>query len=291
MTWGPAPWTGLTPARPQATPARPDITLARAPAAGQTPAQAYGHPDFVTDVPVQGPTDPGMRAGSCWWAQNRLPAQPHCVDCQEKGNVMVPGWSRSSMACPGCGMLGEAVSFGGGRARGFALGGPSDPAVTLVAAQNAWVAQALTTLNGKILQASGTTCPTWADPATNLSAAVGCFQAWYNANYAPPKAPGVTLRTDGVLDLDTLSALQMIAGMHPADFPTAYPATPAPLANPPVANPTAPAAPAAPAAATPSKGLSTGEMVGIGLGGAALLGGIVYAATRGGGGGGRRRRR
>lgn len=275
---------GYTPARPWATLARPDATLARD-VVSPTPAQVTGHPDFVTDVPVQGPTDPGMRAGSCWWAQNVLSNANHCVDCQQKGNVMVPGWSRSSMACPGCGMLGESVSFGGRRAAAFSLSAPGDPDVfaTLTPAQQAWIGSTLVTLNTNIMQASGTTCPTW---GPSVPQAAGCFQAWYNANYAPANGPSKQLRTDGVVDLDTLNALQMIAGLHPTDFPTPYPATPAPLANPPLANPTPVPAPS-PAPA--SKGLSTGAIVGIGAAGAAVLGGIVYAATRKPSG--RRRRR
>lgn len=195
-------------------------------------------------------------------------------------------------------MLGESVSFGGARARGFSLGGPplgalgaaGDPDVyeTLAANQQAWVQNALVTLNTMVTKATGTSCPTWA-PA--VPQATGCFQAWYNANYGATQG-GKTLRTDGVVDLDTLNALQMIAGMHPSDFPTPYPQTAAPLANPsvPTANPATPSAPPAAVAAAATSGLSTGEMFGIGLAGATVLGGIVYAATRGGGGGRRRRR-
>lgn len=300
MTWGPTPWTGLTPARPEATPARPDITLARNPTSGLTPAQAHGHPNFVTDVPVQGPTDEGMRAASCWWAQNRLPAQPHCVDCQEKGNVMVPGWSRSSMACPGCGMLGEAVSFGGRRARGFAVGGPSDPDIfdALNAAQQIWVRDALNTLNKMVTTTTGTTCATWADPGLNLAAAVGCFQSWYNANYgAAAVQGGVTLRSDGAIDADTLSALQTVAGAHPSDFTAVYPpnvgnqVTPTPgVAPTPAPAPATPAPTPAPTTAVTKPGLSTGAMVGIGVAAAGVVGLGIYAATSGGGKRRRRRR-
>ena len=44
-----------------------------------TPAQASGHQNFVTDVPVQGPTDEGIRAASCHFAAT-LPARPPCVE-------------------------------------------------------------------------------------------------------------------------------------------------------------------------------------------------------------------
>lgn len=193
-------------------------------------------------------------------------------------------------------MLGESVSFGGAPRRGFSLGGfgalgaAGDPDLFagLQPNQQAWVQNALITLNTMVTQATGTSCPTWA-PA--IPQATGCFQAWYNANYGASQG-GKLLRTDGVVDIDTLSALQMIAGMHPSDFTSPYPQTAAPLANPsvPLANPTTPAAPPTAVATTDSKKLSTGEMVGIGLGGAALLGGIVYAATRPSGGGRRKRR-
>jgi hypothetical protein len=167
-------------------------------------------------------------------------------------------------------MLGEQVSFGGDSRSGFALGGPNDPSVfaSLSSAQQTWIQAALVLLNTKIFQSTGSTCATWTDPGVNLAAAVACFQNWYNANYTPPKAPGITLRTDGVVDQDTISALQTIASLHPADFNAPFPGAVAPVPSS--------------AAATPSK-LSKGEMIGIGVAGAAVLGGIVYAATRGGG--------
>jgi len=239
-----------------------------------TPAQAYGHPNFVTDVPVQGPTDEGVRAGDCWWAQNRLPAQPACVDC----NGPVPQWAKNSL-CPGNRLtnsgLGEGfmetISFGGRGALGFALGAAGDPAATLTDPQRTWVQGSLVLLNSKILSTTGSSCATWVDPGVNLTAAVNCFQQWYNAN--KPSA-SVALRTDGVLDNDTVSAIQFIASQHPSDFNVAFPGS----------------APAAPAAASTKSKLSTGEMVGIAAAGAAALGGVVYAATRKGGGRRRKRR-
>ena len=218
-----------------------------------TPAQAYGHPDFVTDVPVQGPTDPGIRAADCWFAQNRLPAKPACVDC---GGGLVPHMKTGLLGDPM-----ETISYGGKGALGFALGGPGDPVAALTDAQKTWVQASLLLLNSKIMAASGTSCPTWVDPGVNQAAAVGCFQSWYNKNYGTGQG-SKTLRTDGVVDADTLASIQMIAGLHAADFNVPFPAG---------------------AAATPAKGLSTGEMVGVGVAGAAVLGGIVYAATRKGG--------
>lgn len=238
-----------------------------------TPAQAYGHPNFVTDVPVQGPTDEGMRAGGCWWAQNRLPAQPACVDC----NGPVPEWAKHSL-CPGNRLVSgvgegfmETISFGGRGALGFALGAAGDPPASLTDPQKTWVQASLTLLNSKILATSGSSCATWVDPGVNMTAAVNCFQQWYNAN---KPAASVGLRADGVLDSDTVAALQFIASQHPADFNVAFPG----------------AAPAGPAAAAAKPALSTGEMVGVGVAGAAVLGGIVYAATRKGGGRRRKRR-
>jgi hypothetical protein len=96
-----------------------------------TPAQAYGHPDFVTDVPVQGPTDEGMRAAACWWTRHVLPPHPPCVDCS---GGPIPAWAQRSLCpqhslCPGhrlvhsgLGGLGESISLGGRSTRGFALG-------------------------------------------------------------------------------------------------------------------------------------------------------------------------
>ena len=226
-----------------------------------TPAQASGQPDFVTDWPVQGPTDEGIRSADCWFAQNRLPADPACVDC----NGPVPAWARTK------GLLGEGpmetISYGGKGALGFALEGPGDPDLfdALNAAQVAWINNTLLKLNDLIVKASGTSCPTWSDPTAGpWKPAVGCFQIWWNANLASPKGPGKVMRTDGVVDADTLAALQTVASMHAADFPTAFPG------------------PAPTPAAIEKKGLSTGAMVGIGVAGAAVVSGIVFAATRGG---------
>src|SRR5262249_31799998 len=61
----PAPLRPAAPLTP-VSPPRPTLAVP----VQQTPAQAYGSPDFVTDVPVQGPTDEGLRAQACWWVQN-----------------------------------------------------------------------------------------------------------------------------------------------------------------------------------------------------------------------------
>jgi hypothetical protein len=239
-----------------------------------TPAQASGQPNFVTDWPVQGPTDPGIRAGDCWFAQNQLPAKPACVDCDGP----VPAWARTTGLAGGQAM--ETISFGGVGVAGFAVGGAGDPDVFdgLDAAQQIWVRDALVKLNDYVTSTSKTSCPTWTDPRLNpLSGAVGCFQSWFNANFS--KAASQTLRADGVLDEDTLCALATVTGVyHAPDFTTPFPD---PLGKHCQVKP-------APATAVEKKGLSTGAVVGIGAAGVAVVGGLVYAATRGGG---RRRRR
>jgi len=210
-----------------------------------TPAQAYGHPDWITDFPVQGPTDPGIRAADCWYAQNRLPVNnPACADC--KGPI--PMWAQTK----GTG-LSESISFGGHRAVGF--GAASDPEIfsKLTSDQQSWVRNAMNDLNSKIIATTGTTCPGW---GTGIQQMAGCFQLWYNANLG---ASTKMLRTDGVVDQDTLDALKALVAARPGDFPSA------PLSATP---------------ATPKTGLSTGEMIGIAAGVAALIGGGAYLATR-----------
>jgi hypothetical protein len=248
-----------------------------------TPAQASGHPNFVTDVPVQGPTDEGMRAADCWQAQNRLPAKPACVDCDGP----IPAWARTADV---------GISFGGVGVRGFALGAAGDPEIysKLTADQQAWVGAAFSKLNDLIVQKTGTKCSSWA-PA--IGPASTCFQGWYNA---APEGRAAPLRTDGVFDESTLCALLKIVGSDPTNFPASFPdptkqhcqpatapapapaaaAAPAPTA--PTPTPPAAAAPAAitSAAPAPAKGFSTGAKIGIGAVGAATLGGIIYAASR-----------
>jgi len=282
-----------------------------------TPAQAYGHPDFVTDVATQGPTDPTMRAGSCWFAQNRVPHDPACVDC---GGGLIPPWAKTSHRGGMPGLSG--ISFGGRGVLGFAFGAAGSPDIyaSLTADQQSWIGAALSKLNDKIVQTTGTTCPGWA-PA--IGPASKCFQSWYNMSYGPPVGPANPLRTDGVFDEDTLCALLGITGAYPTDFPTAFPdptkqhcqgaaavvvppeppAAPAPTPATPVAPApaaTAPVAPATPvpAAAEPAlvapspaaiaaKGgvnvfghhFTTGEAIGIGAG-VVVLGGLIYAGTR-----------
>jgi len=53
-----------------------------------TPAQVSGH-DFVTEVATQGPTDEGIRAFDCHYAQTQLPTRPTCAPCSGP----VPEWT------------------------------------------------------------------------------------------------------------------------------------------------------------------------------------------------------
>lgn len=256
----------------------------------RTPAQVTGQYDFVTDVPIQGPTDEGIRAADCWWTQNVLPVKsPSCVDCVGP----VPQWARNPAAWSGgpaeyggrgCGSV-PPTWYGDRRTRGwggetvrYGLGTMNDPAATLTSDQQAWVVATLLNLNTQIGQATGTNCMSWQDPGQgDLTGAVRCFQFWYNAS-----TPGGSLRTDGVLDQDTLYGLISTALSHPQDFPTQFPVDQA--AVPPPAPVTPPAAPAAPLAPPPVKeeerGLSTGAKIGIGVASLAAVGGVVYAATR-----------
>lgn len=218
-----------------------------------TPAQASGVPDFVTDWPVQGPTDQGIREADCWFARNRIPTPQNysCVDCEGQ----VPMFARSK------GLLGERVSLGG-----FALAAAGDPDIwgKLSLEQQTWVGNTLAKLNELIVKTTGTTCPQW---TPTIHGAGYCFQTWFNSSglkLTKPDGSPVVLRSDGIFDQDTLDALRTTVALNQKDFPTPFPGT------------------ALPGTTGEGKKLSTGAMVGIGTAGAAVLGGIIYAATRGG---------
>jgi hypothetical protein len=183
---------------------------------------------------------------------------------------------------PNC--WGERIQHNGRSVAGFALDAAGDAAATLSGDQQAWVTSTLTTLNTNIGQTTGTSCAGW--QAGNLAATVTCFQGWYNAN------SGGTLRTDGVLDQDTLTALQATTAAHGVDFPTPYPgaaaATPAaPAPSSPASVPEPPAAPPAEMAHHDKKAdekkaaWTTGGKVALGVASVVAVGGIVFAATRG----------
>jgi hypothetical protein len=224
-----------------------------------TPAQAYGHPDFVTDVPVQGPTDEGIRSKDCLYVNTHIPAQPACADC--KGPI--PMWAQQNTPHG----VGELISYGGHGALGFALGTVNDPEIwsKLTPDQQMWVTNSLNTLNSKIMAATGSSCPTWG-PAINLAG--GCFQTWFNNNYGGANSGVMTLRTDGVFDQDTLCALITVTGMHQTDFPTAFPDPNKQYCQ-------------SPGSATATKKILTAKMLGFGALGVVGLGGIAYAAIHG----------
>jgi hypothetical protein len=248
-----------------------------------TPAQAYGHPNFVTDVPVQGPTDEGMRRLACCWTRTRIPQTPACADCEGP----IPMWTRQAIT-PSVGSFSSGVQgfaesglgnpYALALARPGTLAGPSDPTLDkgLAVAQLAWVQNALLTLNNKIMSTSGSSCPTWADPTANLAAAVGCFQAWWNTHYAKVSGGAAKmLRTDGGLDEDTLCALQTITSMHPEDFGTPFPDPTKQFckAPPPLTQPLAAAQHHWGKLSTPVKiGVVTAALAGVGV--------VVYAVTR-----------
>jgi hypothetical protein len=253
-----------------------------------TPAQAantmhdsgtYG--DWVTDVPIQGPTDEGIRRADCWW-------KDHVIDraVTDRQGAMVPRWTQHTLCvgerpCVAAG-VGEEIRRGGVRigalgadppaaappaaAAGAPTIGPASPAPApppgiwsrLSDAESHWIASTLIQLNTLILKAGNKPCVTWpadllkddASAVAKLPAAVACFQGWYNTNLSP----NWKLRTDGTLDEATACALVVVTGQHAADFPTPYPG---------VLN----------------CGLSTLAKVGIGLGAAVAVGGAVAAVV------------
>lgn len=205
---------------------------------------------------------------------------------------------------PNC--FGERLQHNGRYVAGFALDAAGDPAATLTGDQQGWVFSALAMLNRQITATTGTNCSSWQEPGANLAAAVGCFQSWANANGKGP------VRSDGVLDEDTLCALIATTVAHAADFQTPFPdpsgqrcyggaAPSAPSTpSPAPATPAVPATPAAPvaskAAAIPEpppvaapgekglreklSGLSLHEKIALGIASAVVVGGAVYTATR-----------
>jgi len=226
-----------------------------------TPAQASPGFDYVTDVPVQGPTNETMREASCWFAQNVVPARQSCVDC---GGGTIPMWTQQSIS-PIRGAsngVGERVSFGGRVVGNFALAKAGDPSIweTLTPAQQQWVMEMLVALDAKIREQTGTSCATF---GPSITAAGGCFQAWYNANYLPINPQAVPLRIDGAFDQDTLDGLRTVA-VTALGRSDPFPGTTAPGTT----------------TYEEKKKLSTGAMIGIGVVGAAAIGGLAWAATR-----------
>lgn len=159
------------------------------------------------------------------------------------------------------GLLSE---WSGGARFGVGAAGDPDAWVQLDKSQQTWVMNTLVKLDSLIRSSTpGTSCATF---GPSISAAGRCFQFWFNsAKLGLTKRDGspVVLRTDGVFDQDTLDALRTVSSLNPKDFPTPFPGTEM-------------------AGTGAKKGLSTGTMVGIGAG-VAAVGGVIYAATRKGG--------
>ncbi len=250
----------------------------------RTPAQVYGHPRFADDYPWDGGYGEGERRSACRNAANITAKRPG-GEC----SGILPSWIRNYPY----GML-SGISYNGKSVPGFGVGQVPDAFSALTPSQQAWVQTTLDTLNSKIL-ATSKPCATWASPTVNLPAAVGCFQSWANSLQVPLSSGGA-LRIDGVVDQATLAALLALATqIHPEDFPTPFPATPATAPVQAAAQSAGAAAvavsPTPVAASKPEhEGLSTAAKVGIGVGIAGVLGTGVYLATRSGGKKKRRRR-
>ncbi len=166
----------------------------------------------------------------------------------------------------------ERIQYNGATVAAFGVGAMGDPEIwtKLSTEQQTWIVATLTKLNDLIVKSTGTTCPTW---GPSITAAGGCFQGWYNANYLPLNPAAIQLRTDGVFDEDTLCALIVQAALNPQEFPTPFPDPAKQYCQ----------VPADALAAEEKKKLSTGAMFGIGVAGVAVVGGIGYAVMRRGG--------
>ncbi len=167
----------------------------------------------------------------------------------------------------------ERIQYNGATVAAFGVGAMGDPEIwtKLSTEQQTWIVATLTKLNDLIVKSTGTTCPTW---GPSITAAGGCFQGWYNANYLPLNPAAIQLRTDGVFDEDTLCALIVQAALNPQEFPTPFPDPAKQYCQ----------VPADALAAEEKKKLSTGAMFGIGVAtSVVVVGGISYAVMRRGG--------
>lgn len=116
-------------------------------------------------------------------------------------------------------------------------------------------------------------CQSVSQPGSAVNTAVHGFKTAWNAwpNQPLPVPVGT-----GNFEKETADAMATVLG---SNAPTACPS----LGTPTVPTiPTVPAAPSTPAptSAVPSKGMSTGAMLGLGLLAAGTVGGVVYLATR-----------
>jgi len=168
--------------------------------------------DWIDDVPIQGPTDRDIRRADCWWKNNVLDKVTNYQ------GAIVPQWTQQSLCI-------------GNRSMGSGVGAPPPTAALpgiwskLSDAESHWIATTLVQLNALILKAGNQPCATWpadllkddASAVAKMPAAVACFQGWSNANMQS------SLRTDGVLDRETICALIAVTKSHATDFPTPYP--------------------------------------------------------------------
>lgn len=143
----------------------------------------------------------------------------------------------------------------------WGLGAASDPDITgsMSAAQKGWVAGGIAGVKDAAIKTG-----TWtsADAADGLG-----FQKWYNANVAKV-VPVKPLRTDGILDQDTLDALQsVVKQMGGSPYPSA-------------ACPKGQELDPKTGLCADKKGLSRGAIAGLAAAGAAVVGGIVYVVTK-----------
>ena len=98
----------LTTVKPTCADGVPSGSLTPRQAASQM-RQAGTYADWVTDVPIQGPTDPGIRRADCWWKNNVL---DKVTDSQ---GAVVPRWTQHSLCIgnrlteSGIGGVGEAI--------------------------------------------------------------------------------------------------------------------------------------------------------------------------------------
>jgi len=167
-------------------------------------------------------------------------------------------------------MFTETISYGG-RVVGFSLAAAGDPSIweQLSTVQQSWVMNTLNILNSKIEKTTGTKCPTY---GPSITAAGGCFQAWWNASGISPQK----IRTDGVFDEETLCALITVAGIYTQDFPSLFPDPEGKYCRLPGGGAPAPA----PQTVTTTKPkLSKGAMIGIGAGAIVVIGGVAYALS------------
>lgn len=280
---------------------RRDVLAPLSPAQAAALAQERGtYGDWVRDVPVEGPTDEGIRRAGCWWKDHVL---SRATDCEGR---TVPASTQSSVLCRGglpfSGISGVETVRRGGRVVG-ALGQPAAPAAAapgggtaptttaapapapaptasapataasappglwakLSSAEAHWVAATLVTLNALIIKAGNKPCATWpadllASDAT-ATAKLPAAVACFQGWANTNLQPPKLLRLDGVLDEPTLCALVETTRRHSPDFPDKYPGSTLMICG--------------------WNGLPVYAKIGAGVGAAAVIGGTIWAISRG----------